>query len=100
MPRRTMYKQRAVALARTRTRARAFAAVFALAALLFALAASPAFADKEQKEFEVFNGCPVENTEVTGCITAVTTEGEFKIGSKTVPLTAPVILPGGGNGSK
>ena len=32
---------------------------------------------------------------VAFCIVATTTGGEFKLGSKTVPITKPIVLQGG-----
>jgi hypothetical protein len=48
-----------------------------------------------QHEFAQFSDCPTENPEVVLCVVSTTTSGEFKIGSKTVPITKPVILQGG-----
>ncbi len=48
-----------------------------------------------QHEFAQFSDCPTENPAVVLCVVSTTTSGEFKIGSKTVPITKPVILQGG-----
>jgi hypothetical protein len=48
-----------------------------------------------QGEFAQFADCPKENPLVTLCIVSTTTSGEFKIGSKTVPITSTVVLQGG-----
>ncbi len=56
--------------------------------------ASPASASI-QHEFDQFSDCPKENPEVVLCVVSTTTSGEFKIGSKTVPISKPVVLQGG-----
>jgi hypothetical protein len=48
-----------------------------------------------QHEFAQFYDCPTENPEVVLCVVSTTTSGEFKLGSKTVPITKPVVLQGG-----
>src|SRR4051812_1650633 len=53
-----------------------------------------------QKEFEVFNDCPLTNPAVTVCIYSTTTSGEFHIGSKTVPINQTVVLQGGLKGEE
>jgi len=53
--------------------------------------------------FEQFAGCPspAENPGVVSCIRAVITGGNFKMGSKNVPISKPMVLSGGlGEGSK
>src|SRR6266702_2071116 len=48
-----------------------------------------------QQEFSVFNDCPLSNPAVTICVYSTTTSGEFKIGSKVVPINKTVTLQGG-----
>jgi hypothetical protein len=64
------------------------------AALALAGVATPAWASL-QHEFDQFSDCPKENPEVVICVVSTTTSGEFMLGSKTVPITKPVILQGG-----
>jgi hypothetical protein len=56
--------------------------------------ASAAMAEPEG-EFKVFKECPV--TEVETCLHAVSSGGEFHVGTRTVPLTNPITLQGGFN---
>jgi hypothetical protein len=67
------------------------AAVAALAALG---GAAPAFAGL-QKEFSVFDECPLNVPAVGTCVYSKVTGGEFTLGSKTVPIDKTVILQGG-----
>jgi hypothetical protein len=76
-----------------RGRARAALAI-ALGLTALAGAASSAAASI-QHEFDRFSDCPKENPEVVLCVVSTTTSGEFTIGSKTVPISKPVILQGG-----
>ena len=64
------------------------------AVAVLGLGASPSAASI-QHEFAQFSDCPTGNPEVVLCIVSTTTSGEFKLGSKTVPITKPVILQGG-----
>jgi hypothetical protein len=83
------------ARARTRTRrARLLAAALACGALAL-LGAAPAAPASIQHEFAQFSDCPMENPEVVLCIVSTTTSGEFHLGSKTVPISKPVVLQGG-----
>jgi hypothetical protein len=70
------------------------ALVVAVVALL-ALGSAPAAPASIQHEFAQFSDCPTSNPEVVLCIVSTTTSGEFHLGSKTVPITKPVILQGG-----
>ena len=70
------------------------AALPALAVLAALVGAQPALAGIQQ-EFQIFSDCPVNTPGLGTCIVSTTTGGEFKIGSKTVPITQPVILQGG-----
>ena len=56
------------------------------------MVAAPAFAGL-QKEFSVFNDCPLSTPGVVGCVVSYTTSGEFHLGSKTVPIN-PLKQPG------
>ncbi len=48
---------------------------------------------EEKEEFSIFKNCPL--TEAVACVWDLTSGGEFVIGSKTVPLTKPILLQGG-----
>lgn len=75
--------------------ASAVAAVAACSALFggIAQAATPA------PGFEQFAGCPspAENPTITSCIRSTITGGHFKMGSKDVPISKPMVLSGGWN---
>jgi hypothetical protein len=71
-----------------------FAALLAVAVAALAFAA-PALAGKPTGAYANFTQCPLSNKEVSLCVYADTTSGEFKIGSTEVPLIKPVILQGG-----
>ena len=59
-------------------------------------AASPAMAElKLEGEWAVFKQCPLSTPKLKACLHAVTSSGEFTIGSKTVPITNPITLQGG-----
>jgi hypothetical protein len=75
-------------------RSRTLAAALVCGALAL-LSVAPAASASIQHEFAKFSDCPMENPEVVLCIVSTTTSGEFKLGSKTVPITKPVILQGG-----
>jgi len=61
--------------------------------------ATQAFAGKPTGEFANFGDCPLSNPEVTGCLYAQTTGGEFHVGSTAVPITKTITLQGGIIGS-
>lgn len=61
----------------------------ALAASSTAMAAGPT------GQFAQFKYCPYQNPTVQTCIRSVTTSGSFKLGTATVPITAPITLQGG-----
>jgi hypothetical protein len=68
-------------------------AVLAVACLPLA-GAVPASATKINKaDFLRFINCPITQGKV--CAFAETLKGEFKLGSKTVPITTPVVIQGG-----
>jgi hypothetical protein len=56
--------------------------------------AAPAFAGPKGI-FAIFNECTTENVEVTQCLYAKTTSGEFSVGTSKVPITKPLVLQGG-----
>lgn len=76
-------------------------ALVAAAVLLVALpsAASakkptgPVITAEEKEEFSIFKNCPV--AEALACVWSETSSGEFVIGSKTVPISKPILLQGG-----
>jgi hypothetical protein len=72
---------------------RVSALVVALASTLALAVAGPAMA--ESKDFAVFAQCPTKNPSVNLCVFVQSTGGEFTIGNKTVPVSAPIILQGG-----
>jgi hypothetical protein len=69
-------------------------AVTVVAALAALGGAAPAFAGL-QKEFSVFDECPLNVPAVGTCVYSKVTGGEFTLGSKTVPIDKTVILQGG-----
>lgn len=77
------------------TLTRAWLAGLGAACLALAVGATPAgAAEKLNKEdFQKFVNCPVEVAKA--CVYGETLSGEFKMGSKQVPITTPVILQGG-----
>jgi len=77
-------------------RAGGLAVALVLVAALSSIATvAPALAVSVKKEFSVFNDCPVNNPVTIGCVYSTTTAGEFKLGSKSVPITSTIILQGG-----
>jgi hypothetical protein len=66
------------------------------AALTMALVgAVPALASGPTGDFAVFAQCPTNNPAVQLCIYAVSSGGEFKVGTTTVPINKPITLQGG-----
>jgi len=53
-----------------------------------------------QHEYALFNDCPVAVPGVTACVVSKVTSGEFKLGSKTVPINKTVTLQGGIKGTE
>jgi hypothetical protein len=85
----------------TRTRRRALTGGAALAgvAVLASLAlAAPASAGL-RNDLRKFSDCPYNTFGVSKCVYSVTNTGEFKLGSGVVPITVPVTIQGGLNGS-
>jgi hypothetical protein len=83
-----------------RSAARSLPWVLAAASLAIACCvAPPAFAGEpvNKEDFKKFSNCPAAISST--CLYGETLSGAFKIGSKTVPITNPVILQGGVSGS-
>jgi hypothetical protein len=78
-----------------RTRRRTIIIGLALAASSMALFGAPSAHAGLQKEFEVFAQCPISDPAVNMCVYSTVTSGQFKIGSKTVPINKTVTLQGG-----
>jgi len=69
-----------------------------MAAMVVPLAvASPALATEHHPKgvFAPFADCPLSNPNITFCIVASTTSGEFTVGKKTVPINKTITLQGG-----
>jgi hypothetical protein len=87
-------------LRRMAVRKQALVAATTIAAALAVLGApAPAVAGLQQ-EFSVFSDCPVNTPGVGACVVSKVTSGEFKLGSKTVPINKTVTLQGGIKGSE
>lgn len=71
----------------------------AVALVVAGLLAPAAQADTPAPGYSQFAGCPssTENPEITSCIHSVVTGGNFKMGSKNVPIEHPITLSGGTN---
>ncbi len=69
-------------------------AAVAVACLALAVGAVPASAKVNKEDFAKFINCPVEKGGHV-CTYGETLSGEFHMGSKTVPISKPVILQGG-----
>jgi len=81
-------------------RARKVVTAGAATALALMVLAPSAFASSHHPtgEFEPFGECPLNRETIKFCVHSVSSEGEFTIGSKTVPLVNPVTLQGGYEG--
>ena len=79
----------------TRLILRGLASPAALLALLLAAAPSAQAKAQPNPEFAPFADCPVTVKHVGYCLVATTTGGEFKLGSKTVAITKPIVMQGG-----
>ncbi len=79
-------------------RAYKLAATLAIAALASLGVAAPAMAGL-RGDLERFANCPYNTYGVSKCVYGVTTSGEFILGKGAVPVTNPVTLQGGINGS-
>ena len=76
-----------------RRRTTMLAALTAVCALLVAATSASAAEKLNKADFARFINCPIEVAK--GCTYGETLSGEFKMGSKQVPITTPVILQGG-----
>jgi hypothetical protein len=73
---------------------------FVAAMLVVAMFAAAAQATTPAPGFSQFAGCPnpkTENPAVEACVTSVVTGGNFKLGSKNVPIEHPITVSGGSN---
>jgi hypothetical protein len=72
-------------------------AVLGAAIMVMALAAPAAMSATPKPGYTQFAGCPSkeENAAVTGCLRSVIKSGNFKMGSKNVPIEKPMVLSGG-----
>ncbi|MHB8531307.1 MAG: hypothetical protein ACYDC2_01165, partial [Solirubrobacteraceae bacterium] len=66
----------------------------ALACMALGVTTAAASAKINKADFAKFVNCPIENG-AGACIYGETYSGEFKMGSKSVPITKPQILQGG-----
>jgi hypothetical protein len=67
-------------------------------ALVLPLAlAAPAVASEHHPtgDYAPYADCPLSNPEVSACVLAQTTSGEFTVGKRTVPIANPITLQGG-----
>src|SRR6185312_5606146 len=74
-----------------------FLAVLGTAVMALALMAPAAMSATPKPGYTQFAGCPSkeENPAVSGCLTSTITSGNFKMGSKNVPIEKPMVLSGG-----
>jgi hypothetical protein len=89
-----MLKQQRRRVAAIRTRTLVMAAMALVLPVTALASASPAMAEPKGI-FKIFNQCPTEVPVVTLCNYNVTSSGEFKLGSTTVPINKNVIQQGG-----
>ena len=77
-----------------------FLAVLGTAIMAMALMASGAVAATPAPGYTQFAGCPSpeESSKVGGCVVSVIKSGNFKMGSKNVPIEKPMTLSGGYDG--
>lgn len=73
------------------------AALLTLALPAAASAKKTKITKQEKEEFAIFDHCPL--TDALVCVWSLTSGGEFVIGSKTVPITKPILLQGGEAGN-
>jgi hypothetical protein len=64
-------------------------------AMLVPASSASAAAYNPTGEFAPFTECPLSRATLNACVFSESTNGEFKIGSKAVPLVNPVVLQGG-----
>jgi hypothetical protein len=69
-------------------------ALVAVACMALGVTAAAASAKINKADFAKFVNCPIENG-AGACVYGETYGGEFKMGSKTVPITNPQVLQGG-----
>jgi hypothetical protein len=72
--------------------------VAALAVVALLAAAAPAMAGL-RSDLQRFSNCPLQTFNVSKCVYSETTSGKFVLGNATVPVSRPVIIQGGLNGS-
>jgi hypothetical protein len=89
-----MLKAQRGRVASLRTRTLVMAAMALVLPVTALASASPAMAEPKGI-FKIFNQCPTEVPVVTVCNYNVTTSGEFKIGSTTVPINKNIVQQGG-----
>ncbi len=89
-----MLKQHRRRVTALRTRTLVVAAMALVLPVTALASASPAMAEPKGI-FKIFNQCPTEVPVVTLCNYNVTSSGEFKLGSTTVPINKNVIQQGG-----
>jgi hypothetical protein len=74
-----------------------FLAVLGAAMMMLALVVPTAMGATPKPGYAAFAGCPgpEESATVTGCVRSVIKSGNFKMGSKNVPIEKPMVLSGG-----
>lgn len=70
-------------------------AAAAMAIGVAAVSAASASASAPTGIYAPFKYCPYQNSALTGCLVSTTTSGSFKLGTATVPVSAPITLQGG-----
>jgi hypothetical protein len=90
-----MLKHHGRRVAALRTRTLVMAAMAMVLPVTALASASPAMAEPKGI-FKIFNQCPTEVPGVTLCNYNVTSSGEFKLGSTTVPINKNIVQQGGG----
>lgn len=70
-------------------------ATAAVAAGLMAVAAGTASAAGPTGDYAQFRYCPYQNPAVFSCVVSVTNSGSIRLGTSTVPITAPITFQGG-----
>ena len=76
---------------------RLLGSLVAAVAVIVAVVAPAAHGATPAPGFERFAGCPspAENPKVVACVTSTITGGNFKMGTKNVPISKPMTLSGG-----
>lgn len=74
-----------------------FGLIVAAGLMAMLAVAAPALAAEHHPtgEYAPFAQCPLSNPEVTQCLIAESSSGEFTVGKKTVPIDKPITLQGG-----